>query len=124
METVEKIFVKNYNQNETVSTIMENLDMIDDKLVDIVREYETMHRALYRYINSPEKDPESTNEVEELFNLETLHFVAETLLDTKLKFIQQVQSYYESQLNILESIMPVKYYNMFNKILCHPFNQF
>ncbi|XP_955499.1 uncharacterized protein TA18375 [Theileria annulata] len=124
IEMIERIFNKNYNQSENVELIMDNLKYIDEKLKRLIKENENMHKAIYMYINSSERDLNSKNYLEELVNLETLNIIIETLMQTKLKLINQVYNYYNSQVNFIENIIPKKYFQTFKEIFYHKYEQF
>ncbi|EKX73117.1 conserved hypothetical protein [Theileria equi strain WA] len=111
-----KNLTKYKNQGSYILQILGTMSFIDKKINSIVAQYEKMHRALYRY-HSEHKDADSTHALEELLNLEVLHIVCETLIETKMKFINQIYGNVNAQLGILHSIMPAKYYDAFTRIL-------
>ncbi|KAK2195849.1 hypothetical protein BdWA1_002447 [Babesia duncani] len=60
---------------------------------------------------------QGVNDLEELLNLETLHLVVETLMETKIRLLKQAQREVSCNIEILHAVMPPNCYQVLTNVL-------
>ncbi|KAK1936865.1 hypothetical protein X943_002013 [Babesia divergens] len=109
------IFTTFDNRRHNMSHYLEAIGALEERIREVQGRSEKMHRTLHLY--SQQAQSNGINDLQEMFNLETLLLVSDTLMETKRRLHTELRRKVQDELDMINHILPEPLADSLTRIL-------